>query len=143
MTRQLRSVLGQQVAHQERDHEPDVPGDLGDAYQPPRSRAGENSDISGQPTAYSAPIATPINSRTKNSCQAESTKNCSDRTDNEERHVDHEHWLAAELVGGPAPERRADQDAEQRGRGDQALPELRELSSAEIVPITVPMIPRM
>src|SRR5262245_58327686 len=42
----------------------------------PRSRAGANSDKSGQPTEYSAPIATPINSRATNSCQAESTKNC-------------------------------------------------------------------
>ena len=42
----------------------------------PRSRAGANSDISGQPTEYSTPIAMPISSRTKNSCQAESTKNC-------------------------------------------------------------------
>jgi hypothetical protein len=42
----------------------------------PRSRAGANSDISGQPTEYSAPIAMPISSRTRNSCKGESTKNC-------------------------------------------------------------------
>ena len=47
------------------------------AIRRPRRWAGANSDISGQPTEYSAPIATPINSRTTNSVSNEPTKNCS------------------------------------------------------------------
>ena len=143
MTRQPRCPGGHQEAHEERHHEPDVPGDLGQASSRPRSRAGANSAINGQPTEYSTPIATPISSRTKNSCQAESTKNCRTEPSDEEHHVDHEQRLAAEFVGQPAPERGADEDADQRGRGDQPLPQRRESRSSEIAPITGPMMPRM
>ena len=47
------------------------------AIRRPRSSLGANSDISGQPTEYSAPIAIPINSRTTSSISNEPTKNCS------------------------------------------------------------------
>ena len=47
------------------------------AIRRPRSSLGANSDISGQPTEYSAPIAIPINSRTTNSISNEPVKNCS------------------------------------------------------------------
>jgi hypothetical protein len=42
----------------------------------PRRRAGENSAMRGQPTAYSVPIAMPISNRTTRSSTGESTKNC-------------------------------------------------------------------
>ena len=46
------------------------------AIRRPRSSLGANSDISGQPTEYSAPIAIPINSRTTSSISNEPMKNC-------------------------------------------------------------------
>ena len=105
----------------------------------PRSRAGANSDISGQPTEYSAPIAMPISSRTKNSCQAESTKNCSDRTDEEQRHVRHEQRLTAELVGGPARRAASRPGCRAVRTPRSGPPRAREkFSSSAIVPITVP-----
>jgi len=42
------------------------------------------------------------------------------RPEHEQPHVDHEQRLAAPLVAGPPAQRRADQDAEQCGRRDQA-----------------------
>ena len=43
------------------------------------------------------------------------------REDTEQRHLDDEHLLATVPVGKPAERGSADQDAEQRGRGDNAL----------------------
>jgi hypothetical protein len=48
------------------------------------------------------------------------------RRDDEQAHVDQEHRFAAEFVGGPTSERRADKDAEQGGCGDHADPQRRQ-----------------
>ena len=71
----------------------------------PRRWAGANSAISGQPTEYSVPIATPISSRTTNSSAGESTKNCMADAIANSADVEHEQRLTAELVGGPAADR--------------------------------------
>src|SRR4051794_21006615 len=58
------------------------------AINRPRRWAGENSDIIGQPTEYSAPIATPIKNRMTINASAELVKNwASEATTNREMSI--------------------------------------------------------
>ena len=109
----------------------------------PRIRAGANSLISGQPTEYSAPIATPISSRTRNSCQAESTKNCAAEARRNSAMSAMNSGLRPNLSDSQPPigdPMKMPSSAAAAIRPSQSTENSR---SVVILPITVPMIPRM
>ena len=113
------------------------------AIRRPRSSLGANSDISGQPTEYSAPIAIPINSRTTSSISNEPTKNCSiDATTNSAMSIMN-NGLRPHLSPAHPP------SGEPIRIPNSAIDATRPIwpvdmpSSSFIGPVTGPMIPRM
>ncbi|MDQ8703970.1 hypothetical protein RCO28_15925 [Streptomyces sp. LHD-70] len=114
---------GHHVAEGEGQHEPEVPGDLGERHQlaalAGRGELGEQRPADGVVGADRDPHQEAYGEQLPGRVDEE----LEERADHEHREVERESGLAAELVGEPAAERPADEDADEGGRPDQALPE--------------------